>query len=393
MKKLLGPFSQIVTLRHLPLAGPIQDSQLEIITDGGIVTNQGIIEWIGPYKTAPGDVDEHIVTRTPTVVLPGLIDCHTHICFAGTRARDYALRLSGVTYQEIASRGGGILDTVNQTRNATLDELVEGIVHRTKILASRGVTTSEVKSGYGLSVEHELKMLRAIKLAKERSPIDLIPTCLGAHTKPKEFSSHKEYLDYLVAELLPVVKQENLADRIDIFVEKEAFTGDAARDYLLAAKKMGFSLTIHADQFTVGGTALAAEVGARSAEHLEVSGKSEIEAMVKGKVIPVVLPGATLGLGLPFAPARMILDAGLPMAIASDWNPGSAPMGNLLLQAALLGAAQKLTMAETLAGVTYRAANALGLADRGEIEVGKRADFAYFPTSDYREILYHQGLL
>jgi imidazolonepropionase len=396
MRKLLGPFRQIVTMRNLPFGGPIDDSQLELIVDGGIVSNNGTIESIGSYKELASDrsipIDETTVCRTPTVAIPGLIDCHTHICFAGNRARDYALRLSGVTYQEIAARGGGILDTVSQTRKATTEELAEGIIQRAKQLASRGITTCEVKSGYGLSVEHELKMLQAIKLAAERSPIQLIPTCLAAHTKPPEFNSHKEYLDYLLRELLPIVKRDKLANRIDIFVEKEAFDPTIAKNYLLEAKRMGFELTIHADQFSAGGSALAAQVGARSAEHLEVSGFAEIEALRKGNVIPVVLPGATLGLGLPFAPARAFLDAQLPLAIASDWNPGSAPMGHLLLQAALLGTAEKLTMAETLAGITYRAANALGLKDRGTIAVGKRTDLTLFSTSDYREILYNQGM-
>jgi imidazolonepropionase len=195
----------------------------------------------------------------------------------------------------------------------------------------------------------------------------------------------------LVAELLPVVKENRLAGRVDIYVDVEAFNRDVARYFLTEAKEMGFKLTVHADQFTPGGVSLAVELGALSADHLEASTEKDIKLIANSHVIPVVLPGASIGLGSAFAPARRLLDAGASLAIASDWNPGSAPMGNLLMQAALLGVYEKLTMAETLSAITFRAAMALGLNDRGALVPGMLADLIAFPCSDYREILYNQG--
>ena len=280
---------------------------------------------------------------------------------------------------------------MRQTRSACEETLMSGVVHRSKNLLKHGVTTCEVKSGYGLSLEHELKMLTAINKAQPFTPLELIPTCLAAHIVPDEFSNATDYLKMVVSDLLPEILQKKLSARVDIFVEEGAFSIEESRDYLLQAKAMGFDITLHADQFSQGGALLASELGAISADHLEVSDTADYQALKQGSVIPVILPGASLGLGLPFAKAREALDLGLPVAIASDWNPGSAPMGNLLLQASLLSVYEKLNMLETLAGITYRAAAALGLEDRGRIKKGLRADLVAFPCSDYREILYRQG--
>ncbi|MDP1836261.1 MAG: imidazolonepropionase [Chlamydiales bacterium] len=377
----LGPFAQVLTLEGLPESGPISDNALKVYENAGIEITNGIISYIGPMEGAPQNA----------VAMPGLIDAHTHLCFAGIRAKDYAARLSGATYQEIAAKGGGILDSVRKTREATEQELTQLTLERLKRAFSNGITTCEVKSGYGLSVEQELKLLQAIVAAGKLLQITVVPTCLAAHTLPPEFDSHNAYLVYLVDKLLPQARQ--LCSRVDIFVEKGAFGVVEAEKYLLAAKELGFEICIHADQFSRGGALLAAKVGATSADHLEQSNDEDFAALKLAGVIPVILPGATLGLGMPFPPARKILDAGLPLAIASDWNPGSAPMGDLLTQAAVLGAAQKLTMAETLAGITFRAAKALRLHDRGILAKGMRADIAIFPGADYREILYYQGSL
>lgn len=390
---LTGPFSQILTLAHLPNCGPIADDALEIIKDGGLVHAQGKIIATGNFLELKNQYPDITVEEilTDAVALPGFIDCHTHICFAGSRARDYALRVAGKSYLDIAKAGGGILDTVNKTRDATHDDLAALLLKRTQKLFQSGITTCEVKSGYGLSVAEELKLLQAIKTAQKNSRVDLVPTCLAAHTRPPEFTDNMSYLKDVVQNLLPQVKAQNLARRVDVFVEESAFTAEEAIWYLTAAKKMGFELTVHADQFSTSGTSVAAQVGALSADHLEASGDKELKLLKAANVVAVALPGASLGLGIPFAPARKILDTGLTLAIASDWNPGSAPMGNLLTQAALLGASQKLTLAETFAGITVRAALALGLRDRGQLTNGMRADFVVFPTGDYREILYQQG--
>ena len=394
MYTLIGPFSQIIPLNNLALKGPLADEQLQLIHNGGILVNEGKIEAIGSFeqlyksRAAGTEVQE---VENPAVLLPGFIDSHTHICFAGSRARDYSLRVAGKSYQEILKQGGGIHDTVGKTREASEEELVQNIIKRANRHLKEGVTTIEVKSGYGLNVEEELKMLRAIQKANQQLKAELVPTCLAAHVKPKDFAEASDYLNYILEELLPKVKEEKLANRVDVFVEPEAFPVEASRPYLKKAKEMGFALTLHADQFTSGGSLLATEVGALSADHLESSSEKDVAALAGSDTVATVLPGASLGLGMQYSPARRLLDAGACLAIATDWNPGSAPMGDLLLQASLLGAAEKLSMAEVLAGLTSRAARALALPDRGTLAEGDLADMQSFPTDDFREILYFQG--
>ncbi|MFZ9189105.1 MAG: amidohydrolase family protein, partial [Algoriphagus sp.] len=238
----------------------------------------------------------------------------------------------------------------------------------------------------------ELKLLRAIKQASEDTAADLIPTCLAAHLCPKDWKgSPSDYLTEIADQLFPVLLAENLCMRIAAFVEKSAFSPEEISPYLEKAKQMGFDLTIHADQFSCGGSAVAVRLGARSADHLEASGEVEIQLLASSNTVAVALPGASIGLGMAFTPARKLLDQGASVAIASDWNPGSAPMGDLLAQASILATFEKLTTAEVLAGITFRAAAALGLSDRGKLTQGQMADFILFPTSDYREILYQQG--
>ncbi|MEJ8800446.1 imidazolonepropionase [Pontibacter sp. H249] len=394
---LLGPFSQILTMAELPESGAIADEELKVLEDAGVLISNGEIIRVDDYIKLTQEAEQYDyaveVIEEPLVLMPGLIDAHTHICFAGSRANDYAMRVAGKSYLDIAKSGGGILDSVRKTREATVIELVELLKQRCDRHLQEGVTTCEVKSGYGLSVDEEIKMLEAIQLVNKHHAIDLIPTCLAAHMRPPEFTDSKAYLQTVLNELLPTLKEQNLANRVDIFVEDTAFTEDDSAEYLLAAKKMGFDITVHADQFSTGGSKVAAAVGAVSADHLEASEEPEIELLRTAGVVATVLPGASLGLGMHYAPARKMLDGGLCLAIATDWNPGSAPMGDLLLQAALLGASEKLTTAETLAGITTRAARALNLTDRGQLAAGYNADMIAFPTQDYKEILYFQGKL
>ena len=394
--KLIGPFSQILPLSGLPLKGALKDSQLQIILQGGILINEGLIVALGGFEDLRKQYPSALIQEIEGshVLLPGFIDCHTHICFAGSRAADYAMRNEGLGYQEIAAAGGGIWDTVAQTRKASEAELIELLINRANRHFNDGVTTIEVKSGYGLSVNEELKILRVIKAAALETKASLVATCLAAHIIPRDFDgSEKEYLDQIINELLPVIKNENLAHRIDIFVEQNAFDGEAAFNYLSRTKRLGFDVTVHADQFTTGGSEVAVKAGAVSADHLEASGDKEIQLLANSSTVAVVLPGASLGLGMQYAPARKLLDAGACLAIASDWNPGSAPMGDLLMQAAVLGASQKLSSAEIFAGLTYRAAKALNLNNIGTLTPGLRADLQIYLTGDYREILYHQGSL
>jgi imidazolonepropionase len=307
---------------------------------------------------------------------------------------DFAARNAGISYLEIAAAGGGIWSTVTHTRQASQEELTQGMLGRMDRLLQQGVTTVEVKSGYGLSVSEELKMLRAIKAAAEQHPLDVVPTCLAAHMKPRDFSgTNTAYLDLILEELLPQVTTERLAQRFDIFVEQSAFSPDEARPYLRALQRKGYEITIHGDQFSNGGSELAVELDVRSVDHLEASEQVDIDRLAKSRVVPVVLPGATIGLGCAWAPARKLLDAGCSLAIASDWNPGSGPQGHLLAQASMLATFEKLTTAEVLAGITQRSAHALGYNSKGELRESALADIISFPCSDYRDILYHQGMM
>ena len=388
----LGPISQVVTLRGLPNKGAIRDEELEVIADAGIVVEDGVIARIGSFAELK-NAGTLVELNEPCVVMPGFVDAHTHLCFAGSRAHDYSLRISGVSYEEILKHGGGIYDTVDKTRQCPQAELLNLTLRRLDRHLAEGVTTCEIKSGYGLSVESELKMLYVIREAGKIHPCSLVPTCLAAHVPAKEFNDPSEYLRYLAAELLTVIRHESLASRVDIFVEPTAFPVPLAEGYLRQARELGFDITVHADQFTSGGGMLAVKMNALSADHLESSEDASITALSKSNTTATVLPGASLGLGMNFAPARKLLDRGCSVAIASDWNPGSAPMGDLLMQAALISAFEKLSNAETIAGITFRAARALGLHDRGILAPGMRADLVAFPVFDYREILYNQGKL
>ena len=396
MKKLIGPFTQILPLTGLPLKGALKDEQLQIISQGGVLMEDGLIMAVGDFeqlRSANPSVQVEEIERNH-VLLPGFVDCHTHICFAGSRAKDYALRTAGKTYLEIAKAGGGIWDSVTQTRLTDEATLIDTLLKRVQRHLTEGVTTIEIKSGYGLSIDAEIKQLKAIKAAADKTRASLVSTCLAAHMLPKDFNgTHQEYLDYIIHGLLPVIKQQRLAGRIDIFIEESAFNSSDALNYLSRAKQMGFEVTVHADQFTTGGSEAAVKARAVSADHLEASTDYEINILAQSDTVAVTLPGASLGLGMPFAPARKLLDAGACVAIASDWNPGSAPMGDLLMQAAVMGAAEKLCTAEVFSGLTFRAASALKLSDRGVLTKGKLADMQAYPCDDYRGILYQQGKL
>ncbi len=401
LMKLIGPFRQIVTLADLPLRGKINDEQLQVIENGGVlihnneIVNAGNFEELKELFLKENHESDIEVIDEDVVLLPAFTDCHTHICFGGNRAHDFAMRNAGKTYLEIAAAGGGIWSSVEHTRKATEEELLEELLQRVNYLLSLGITTIEIKSGYGLNERQELKMLRVIRQAQGLTPATLISTCLAAHMKPKDFvedsDESKSYLDYVLEEVLPKVKEENLSSRVDIFIEKSAFQPEESKIFLEKAKILGFDITVHADQFTPGSSRVAVEVGAKSADHLEATVDEDIAFLAASDTVAVALPGASLGLGEPFTPARKLLDAGAILAIASDWNPGSAPMGNLITQASILATYEKLSTAEVLAGITFRAAHALGLEDRGKIISGKKADFVAYKTDNYQNVLYMQG--
>tara|TARA_B000000532_G_scaffold228213_1_gene207757 strand:- start:549 stop:1766 length:1218 start_codon:yes stop_codon:yes gene_type:complete len=392
LKELIGPFSQIITMVNLPERGAISDNSLEIIDDGGVVIEDGKIIEVGDFLSlSKNDLDVKEITY-PCVLLPGFIDSHTHVCHYGNRSDEYAKRNSGISYQQILEEGGGIHNTMNSTSNSTDEQLTDDTLNRLKRHFQEGVLTCEVKSGYAPNLEDEVRMLRIINEIDSSNDIDLIPTCLAAHVTPKKYESSKKYLDSIVNDLLPIIKEENLSNRVDIFIEEKAFSITEASNFLEKIKN-DFYITAHANQFTSGGLKVGVDNGAVSVDHLEVITDQEIDYLSKSDTTGVVLPGCSLGLGIPFAPARKLLDYNCKVSIASDWNPGSAPMGDLLMQASLLGSTEKLSNAEVLAGITCRAANALSLEDRGSLENGKIADMIGFKTNDFRDILYNQGKL
>ncbi len=377
---------------NLPERGAISDNSLEIIDDGGVVIEDGKIIEVGDFLSlSKNNLDVREITY-PCVLLPGFIDSHTHVCHYGNRSDEYAKRNSGISYQQILEEGGGIHNTMNSTSNSTDEQLTDDTLNRLKRHFQEGVLTCEVKSGYAPNLEDEVRMLRIINEIDISNDIDLISTCLAAHVTPKKYESSKKYLDSIVNELLPIIKEENLSNRVDIFIEEKAFSVTEASNFLEKIKS-DFYITAHANQFTSGGLKVGVDNGAVSVDHLEVITDQEIDYLSKSDTTGVVLPGCSLGLGIPFAPARKLLDNNCKVSIASDWNPGSAPMGDLLMQASLLGSTEKLSNAEVLAGITCRSANALSLEDRGSLENGKIADMIGFKTNDFRDILYNQGKL
>ena len=393
---LLGPFKQIIPMTGIALKGPVDDKEIKIIVNGGIVVQDSKIGAVGSFSELREQFPaaENKTLNGNHVCIPGLIDAHTHICFGGSRAKDYAMRNAGKSYLEIAKSGGGIWDTVIQTRKSDQEQLTKSTLKLANRHLKNGTTTIEVKSGYGLTVEEELKMLRAIKDASLEAMPDLIATCLAAHMVPKDFEgTAAEYLEAIASQLLPILLKEDLTTRIDAFIEESAFSAQQIAPYFEKAKELGFDITVHADQFSTGGSKVAVDFDALSADHLEASTTKEIALLAKSDTIATALPGASLGLGCSFTPARKLLDAGATLAIASDHNPGSAPMGDLLTQATILGAFEKLTNAEVLSGITFRAAAALKLTDRGKIEEGLLADLAVFHSDNYQDILYNQGNL
>ena len=391
--------SQLVTLRgpRRPRAGA-ELSEISIIADGALLVRDGRFEKVGAREEVEPLIssDCEVVDAGGRVVLPGFVDAHAHPVFAGTRADEYEERARGVTYQEIAARGGGIRSTVRKTRAATLDELVAAGKRYADWFLRTGTTTVEAKSGYGLTVEDELKMLRAVRRLNEETPLRYVPTFLGAHDVPEEYRSHREeYVRLLKEEMLPRVVEEGLAEYCDVFCEEKVFTLDESREVLEAARRLGLGLRFHADQLTLsGGAHLAAELRAATADHLEHTDTAGIHALKSAGVQPVLLPGSVYALGSSRYPAaREMIEAGLALVLATDFNPGSSPTPSMPMVLSLASTHLKMTPAESLTAATINAAYSLGRGhETGSIEEGKRADFVIHDVSDYREVAYFFGL-
>ena len=392
MKRLIGPFSQIITMSNLPLKGSITDEKLEIIENGGVIIDGNKILEVGKFSDLVKKEKNIFEIDFQSVLVPGFIDGHTHICHYGSRSEEYSKRNAGMSYQQILSEGGGIHNTMTATENASDEELEKVTVSRLDRHFNEGVLTCEIKSGYGSDLNQEVRLLNIINKINKNHAMGIIPTCLAAHVTPKIYNSSSEYLEKIIEELIPVLEKKKLTNRIDIFIEEKAFSVSESFDYLSQLKNK-FDITVHANQFSSGGVKVGVDCGAKSVDHLEVIDDNEIRYLSNSNTSAVVLPGCSLGLGIPFAPARKLLDNNCKLSIATDWNPGSAPMGDLLQQSSLLGSIEKLSSAEVFSAITYRSADALGLNDRGKIEKEKLADFIGFKTDDYRDILYNQGKL
>jgi imidazolonepropionase len=366
-----------------------------MIADGGVAVENGRIIWVGPIAGLP----DHLATARrkdygDRLITPALIDCHTHIVFGGDRAREFEMRLEGASYEEIARAGGGIVSTVTATRKATLDELVAGALTRVDAMIAEGVTTIEVKSGYGLNVETELNMLRAARRIAEARPIRVKTSFLGAHAVPAEYAGRSgAYIAEVCLPSLRAAHAEGLVDAVDGFCEGIAFTPDEIRVVFEEAKALGLPVKLHAEQLSdLGGARLAAEYGAMSADHLEYLNNADAVLLAEKGVVAVILPGAFYTLRETQRPPLAALRAaGARMAVATDCNPGSSPISSMLLTLNMCCTLFRMTPEEALTGATANAAAALGLDDCGVIAVGMRADLSVWDAQHPAELAYRIG--
>lgn len=391
--------SQLVTLAGAarPRVGD-ELRELSIINDGALLVRDGRIQHVGTRSQVESQFapDTEIVDACGRIVLPGFVDAHTHPVFASNRAAEFEERSQGATYQQIAARGGGIQSTVSATRAATLDDLVSAGARYAHWFLRCGTTTVEAKSGYGLTLEDELKILRAVKLLDAQLSLRYVPTFLGAHDIPPEYRSRREkFVSLLIEEMIPRVAQDELAEYCDVFCERNVFTTNEAWNILSAARCHKLGIRIHADQLSLsGGARLAAELGAATADHLEHTDPEGIAALLSAGVQPVLLPGSVYALGSNRYPAaREMIEAGLAIVMASDFNPGSSPTPSLPMIFSIAATHMKVTPAESITAATINAAYSLGRGEKiGSLEIGKSADFVIHEAQDYRELAYFFGV-
>lgn len=366
-----------------------------LIPHGAIVVNNGKIIWIGEYSTLPEFTPLTSHRFSGGIVTPGLIDCHTHLVFGGNRSQEFEQRLKGVSYAEIAAQGGGIISTVNATRNASENELFEQAQTRLKLLLADGVTCVEIKSGYGLTLESELKMLRVARRLGTTLPVKVKTTCLAAHALPPEYAGRSDdYIDFVCQQLIPAVAEAGLADAVDAFCEHLAFSPAQTERVFIAAEQAGLPVKVHADQLSsLGASTLAARYHALSADHLEYTTEADVQAMAAAGTVAVLLPGAYYLLReTQSPPIALFRKYGVPMAIASDANPGTSPALSLRLMLSMACTLFRMTPEEALAGITCHAAQALGIQEhQGTLETGKVANFVHWPVDHPAELAYWLG--
>jgi imidazolonepropionase len=385
-KLLIRDLAQVVSPAgdHAPLRGRKEMSTLDVVEDAYVLCEDGRVSAVGRMAelgVVEGEIEE--LGGRGRAAVPGLVDCHTHACFAGDRVDEFSRRAAGATYEELHAGGGGIISTVRATRAAGEDGLADALARHCSWMLAAGTTTFEAKSGYGLDHDTELAQLRVVRASGG------VPTWLGAHAVPPEFDDAEAYLDFALAEVLPEAAE--LAEAADVFLERGAFDANQARRYLEAARAASLALRLHADQFTEGGgIPLAIELGARSVDHLEATGEEGVRALARSDVTAVLLPIAALFLGRPMPPGRALLESGAIVALATDFNPGSAFCESLPVAMTLACTQLGLGPEAALAATTVNAAHVLGRADRvGRIAPGYSADLVLLETTDWRHLAYH----
>ena len=397
-KLLIKNASEVVTCKGKGAKRGKEMSELGIIENGSVLVSNGIIEDVGTFSELAerNNLDgAEIIDAEGKALLPGFIDCHTHLIFGGYRADEFNWRLKGMSYMEIMERGGGIVNSVTSTRKATKEELTSEAKKRLSSMLSFGVTTCEAKSGYGLDFENEIKQLEVIRDLNSLQSVELVPTYLGAHSIPKEYKKEDsgKYIDFIIEKVLPYIKEHDLAKFVDIFVEKNVFSVPEGEKLLKKAKEMGFKTKVHADEMvSLGGAELAARMGSISAEHLLHISDKGIEDMAESGTIAAVLPCTAFNLKEPYAPARKMIDAGCAVAVATDYNPGSCFCENLALAFLLAVLHMGMTVEEAVTAITINAAAAIAMEDKiGSIEKGKQADLVLLEFPSYTYIPYHLG--
>lgn len=387
---ILYEIGQLITSREL------EGNHIEILENGYLAIKGDKIIGVGTGEVPTSFIhfDTKFVKIGKKVVSPGLVDSHTHLVHGGSREHEFSMKIQGVPYLEILAAGGGILSTLKATREASLEELIEKTKKSLRYMLELGVTTVEAKSGYGLSLEQEIKQLEATRLLNHLQPISLISTFMAAHATPPEFKGRTgDYVDEVI-KMLPEIKKRNLAEFCDVFCEEGVFSVEESRKILTKAKELGFQLKIHADEVvSLGGVELAGELQAVTAEHLMVITEEGIQALKKGKVIADLLPATSFNLRHEYAPARKILDAGVQVALSTDYNPGSCPSENLQFVMQIGAAHLKMTTEEVFKAVTINGAKAVCREKEiGSLEVGKQADIAVFDVPNAEYMLYHFGV-
>jgi len=371
------------------------DDGFGLLERGALAWRDGVITWAGVQDALPADAQAaQTLSARGALVTPGLVDCHTHLVFGGDRAREFEQRLHGASYEDIARAGGGIASSVRATRDASEDDLLAQSLPRVRALLADGVTTIEIKSGYGLDVDNELKMLRVARRISATLGIEVRTTLLAAHALPPEYAGRADdYIEHVCAEILPAAARENLADAVDAFCEKIAFSPAQTRRVFERARELGLPVKLHADQLSdLGGAALAADFGALSADHLEWTSDDGVRAMAAAGSVAVLLPGAFYALReTKLPPIDALRAAGVPIAVATDLNPGTSPLLSLRLAMGMACTLFRLTPVEALRGATVNAARALGLPDRGTLALGQRADFVVWEARHPAELCYWIG--